>query len=311
MLGRPEFAACVLIVAAFVIGAVESPYFLDARYLLDSSTLYAETALIAIGMTFVIVSGNIDLSVGGIMAMSACLTAKLLASGMPAWEGCSIALAVAGAMGWFNGLMVARLRLNSVVVTLGTMAAYRGLAQVMMGSQSVQLPASFVGIDEAYVFGSPVPWELAGWVGLAVCGGVVLHRSVFGRGVFAVGSSEAATRYSGLRVERIKAWCFVISGLMAGLAGLAIDSRLGVARYDHGVGVELDAITAVVLGGASIYGGRGTMAGTVLALVLLALIRTGMGVANLEAQYQLAAVGGLLVVAVVFSQVSARAAEAK
>jgi rhamnose transport system permease protein len=136
--------------------------------------------------------------------------------------------------------------------------------------------------------------------------GLLLHRTVFGRWVFSVGTNEKASYFSGVPTARVKVAVFAISGLMAAMAGFLIDSRLGVARFDHGKGLEVDVIAAVVVGGASIYGGVGTVLGSMIALLLIALIRTGMGVANIGAEYQLAAVGALLIVAVLIGNVSER-----
>jgi rhamnose transport system permease protein len=177
------------------------------------------------------------------------------------------------------------------------MAVYRGIAQVLLGAASAKIPASFVGIDMQYLPGHfPIPLVIMLVVALIL--GLVLHRTLFGRWVFSVGTNELVSFYAGLPVAAVKIGVFALSGLMAGIAALLMDSRLGVARFDHAKGLELDAITAVLLGGASIFGGRGSAFGTVLAVFLVAILRIGMGVANVKAEYQLAVVGTLLVVAV-------------
>lgn len=297
---RREAIPALAAIAAFVVGALTTPYFLDARYLLDTSTLYVECGLLALGMTFVIVSGNIDLSVASTMALAACVVAKVLASGLPIPFAIMVGLGLGAGLGTLNGLLVAYLRLPSFVVTLASMAAYRGIAQVMVGAQSERLPSAFVGIDLAKVPGTPVPVPLALLILGALVAGIVFHRTVFGRWVQAVGTNERAAFASGVPTARVKAAVFALSGAIAGLCGLLIDSRLGVARYDHARGLELDVITAVVLGGVAITGGVGTIVGPLLALLAIALLRTEMGVANVTAEYQLAAVGTLLIVAIVF-----------
>jgi rhamnose transport system permease protein len=172
-----------------------------------------------------------------------------------------------------------------------------------MGSNSVSLPESFVGVDRTGTAGTNVPISLAGLVIVAFVLGVVLKRSSFGRWVYAVGGNEEAATYAGLPVARTKLLVFTLTGALCGLAALHLDSRLGVARHDLARGLELDAITAVVLGGASIFGGKGTVLGTMLAVALVAVFRIGMGLGNVKAEYQLAAVGALLILAVVLGNV--------
>ena len=294
---RPEAVPAVLLVLAFVAGAMQSKYFLDVRYLLDSMTLYVETGLLALGMTFVIISGNIDLSVASMTALVACVTAKLMGSGWSVPAACFTGVGLGLGLGAANGLLVAKMKLPSFVVTLATMAVYRGIAQVLLGASSAKLPASFVGLDMQYLPGHfPIP--VAFLLVMALVVALVLHRTLFGRWVFALGTNEVASFYSGLPVATVKVGVFAISGLMASFAALLMDSRLGVARFDHARGLELDAITAVLLGGASIFGGRGSAFGTILAVFLVAILRIGMGVANVKAEYQLAVIGTLLVVAV-------------
>ncbi len=302
---RTETIPAILLVCAFIAGAMQSKYFLDVRYLLDSSTLYVETGLLAIGMTFIIVSGNIDLSVASMTALVACVTAKLMASGWSIPAGCAAGLGLGLVLGGFNGILVAKVKLPSFVVTLATMAVYRGIAQVLLGAESAKLPANFVGLDIMHLPGH-VPLPLVIFLIIAVILGVVLHRSLFGRWVVAIGTNESASYFAGLPTAAVKISVFALSGFLAAVAALMMNSRLGVARFDDARGLELDAITAVVLGGASIFGGKGTMLGTVLALFLVAVLRIGMGVADVKAEYQLAVIGTLLVVAVLAGNLSAK-----
>ncbi len=301
-----EVVPLVLAALVFVHGATTSPYFLDFRYLLDRSSLYVETGFLALAMTLVIVSGEIDLSVASTLALVACATAKLVEGGVPVAMAIPLGLLLGALLGWINGTLIARLKLPSFMVTLGTMAAYRGVAQAMVGSESAKLPPSAIGIDMVTLPGTMVPVPIVLFALLAIAVGVLLHRTTFGRRLVATGTNERAAFYSGVRTGRVTVATFTVSGLLAGLAGLVMASRLGVARYDHGAGLEVDAITAVVLGGASIYGGSGTVLGTVIALLLLGLLRTDLGIANVTADYQLAAVGTLLVVAVLLNQLLIR-----
>jgi len=300
---RTEFATAVLLVLAFIISTRLSPYFLDVQYLFDTTSLYVETGLIALAMTFVIISGNIDLSVAANLALTACVTGMLYeGAGLPLPLVLVLAIALSGFLGWLNGVLVARLALPSIAVTLGTMALYRGIAQILVGDHSIMgFPEWFTGVDRIAVGATPASAPLVIFLGIALVLGLVLHKTIWGRWVFVLGTNEDAARHSGVPVGSVKTWVFVLAGVMSGLAGIIMVSRLGVARFDHARGLELDAITAVVLGGASIYGGRGTIFGTVLALALIAILKTGMGVANVKAENQLAVIGTLLIVAVILT----------
>lgn len=306
LLLRPETVPAILLPIAFVFGIFLSPYFLDLRYLLDSTSLHAETGLLILGMTFIVITGNIDLSVASTMALVACTTAKLIGLGLPVPIAVAIGLLLGAVLGAFNGLLVAYAKLPSFLVTLGTLALYYGMAQAMMGAASVQLPASFVGLDmlDFPLLGVPMPIGIV--LALALVLGLILHRTLYGRWVFAVGMNERAAYFAAVPTAAVKFWVFVNAGFLAGIAGLLIDSRLGVARYDHGRGLELDAITATVLGGTSIYGGRGSVLGSMLALFLIATIRVQMGLANVTAEVQMTVVGSLLIAAVAMTTLTSR-----
>jgi rhamnose transport system permease protein len=306
LLAYPETIAVVLLLAAFAVGGALSPYFLDLQYQLDSTSLYMEVGVMALAMTLVIISGNIDLSVASNLALTAVVCAKLYADlDLPMPLAALLGPVIGGLLGLANGLMITLLRLPSLTVTLGTLALYRGLAQVLVGDHSIGgFPEGFSGIDYRYV--GPLPMPLVVFLVLAVAFGLVLHRTVFGRCVYAIGTNEPAARFSGLRVDRVKLAVFTLTGAMAGCGALMMLSRLGVARYDLALGDELAVITAVVLGGTDIFGGRGSIFGTVVALFLLGVIRRGMGVANMPAENQLAVTGALLVAAVLLARLSAK-----
>lgn len=296
-----EFVALLLLALAFMVGPLLSHFFLDAHYLLDATSLQMEMGLIALTMTFIIVSGNIDLSVASTMALVAAITGVLnVQHGLPFTVALVIGILSGALLGFFNGLLISWLKLPSLSVTLGTFALYRGLTQVLLGDHSVSgFPDWFTEIDKRYLGPTPIPLPLVIFLCLAVVAGLVLHRTVLGRWVYAIGTNEAASRYSGIAVDRIKILLFTASGLMAGIAGLVMTSRLTVARYDLGLGLELDVITSVVLGGTDIFGGRGTIFGTVIALFLITILRTGMGLANITAEIQLVAIGLLLIFSIV------------
>lgn len=290
-----EMVAVVLLAGAFFWGTRLSPHFLDARYLLDATSLSMEIGIIALGMTFIIISGNIDLSVGSTLTLVACVMGILSTEhGMPLGLALVCGLCLGAFLGFLNGILIAWLRLPSLTVTLGTFALYHGLAQVLLGDHSIsKLPTWFIGIDQWHVAGLPVPLII--FLVLAVIFAALLHRTLLGRWTYAIGTNAEASRYSGIAVDRILILLFTLSGALAALGGIIMMSRLSVARYDMANGLELEAITAVVLGGTDIFGGRGTIFGTAVALLLIGILHTGMGLANIQAENQSIVIGLLLI----------------
>lgn len=305
LLRAPEAVPAALLALAWVAGTLLSPHFADPWYLLDSTSLYMEVGLLTLGMTFVIVAGMIDLSVAANLALSACVLAKLAQAGMPWGWAALCGVGCGAALGAVNGALVAFGRLPSFLVTLGTMALFRGAAQALMGPESVSLPERMVGLDRAFVPLTGVPWPLGIFLVAALALGWLLHGSVYGREVFAVGTNESASFYSAVSVPMVKLKAFVLMGTLAGIAAVMTDSRLGVARYDHAKGMELEVITAAVLGGAAITGGRGSILGSVLAVFLIGTVKTGMGLANIKSEIQMTVVGALLVLTVALGALTA------
>lgn len=303
----PEAVAVLLLALAFGFSAAREARFLDAAYLFDRSTLVMETGLLALALTFVIVAGHIDLSCTAILALVAAVATTLHhKAGVPIPVVAAVSPIIGGMLGWVNGALVSRAKLPSLVVTLATMALFRGVAQILLGDHSLSIPPQFQGIEKLSLpktyFHVPLLLFIAASVGF----GLVLHRSVFGRWVTAVGVNPEAARHAGIPVGNVVERLFVLSGITSGVAAVLLVSRLGVARFDHARGLELDAITAVVLGGTSIFGGRGTIFGTVTALCLISVVQTGMGVAGVKAEMQIAAIGALLLGAVVVSNIASR-----
>jgi rhamnose transport system permease protein len=300
---RWEALLVVLLLIAGVWNSFSSPYFLDWSNLFDMTSEFMEKAIMALPMTLIIISGNIDLSISSILAMSGVSFGLHYATSGNTASSILLALCIGAGAGLANGLIITRVRLPSLVVTLGTMALYRGLAQVILGDRAISsfsdsfnnLGQGYVGASPLLPFGDLVPWPLVIFIGLAIVFALVLHRTSFGRLVYAIGSNEEACRYSGIAVDRVKVILFTVSGLLAGFAGLIYAARQGSARWDMGTGFELDVITAVVLGGTDIFGGSGTIGGTVLALFLIGVLRNGMGLANIGDQDQSIVIGALLI----------------
>ena len=297
MLVRPETMTLLLLVLAIVVASQLSEFFLDINYILRSFTLYAEISIVALVLTMIIIAGEIDLSAASNMALSACLFAWLQQAGIPVPAAVIMALAAGLVMGLINGVMVLALQLPSIIVTIGTLILYRGLAQVIAGDKSIRVPEWFTGINNVFVLGVPVPVVI--FVALSIVLALVLGTTVFGRQIYLVGTNETAACYAGLRSRRIKMILFLAVGLVSAVAGLMTASRLGSVRYDLAAGGELQMILMAMLGGTYIFGGRGTILGTFLAAWLLVIVTSGMIVANWLPAYQLCVLGILLIVSII------------
>lgn len=297
LLLRPEMMTFVLLVLGLFAASALSPYFLDLGYILDSFTLSAEFAMVALILTMVIIAGEIDLSPASNMALSACLFAWAQASGVPMPLAIAIGLGAGLVMGAINAVMVIGLQLPSIIVTIGTLTLYRGIAQVIAGDKSIRVPEWFIGINKWMVLG--MPFTVLLFVVLSVILGLLLGVTVFGRQIYLTGTNEVAARHSGIRTRRIKTLLFLMMGLASAIAGLLTASRLGSVRYDLGLGGELQMVLMAMLGGTYIFGGRGTILGTFLAAWLLVIASTGMIVANLLPAVQLTVLGVLLIVSII------------
>jgi rhamnose transport system permease protein len=304
---RWEWLLVALIVVTTIINARLSPFFLNGTNLLRNTSDFLEIGIMMLPMVFIIVSGNIDLSIASTLGLSASLMGWLFMAGWNIWLAAAVALLVSVLAGLLNGYLVAYLKLPALVVTIGTLSFYRGLAYALLGDQAARgYPPSFTYLGQGTLGGTRIPVALLLFAVLALIFGLVLHKTTFGRYLFAIGNNEAAARYSGVPVRRIKIIIFVLSSVMAALAGFILAARFGSTRPDIGNGLELTVITVVVLGGVSIFGGSGTMAGAVLALVLVGLLRFGMGLVNLQGQVQNIVIGLLLILAILLPRLAGR-----
>ena len=297
LLIRPETMTLLLLIIGIFAGSQLSEFFLDINYILKSFTLYAEFAIVALVLTMVIIAGEIDLSPASNMALSACLFAYAQQAGIPMPIAIVIGLSAGLVMGLFNALMIIGLQLPSIIVTIGTLTLYRGLAQIIAGDKSIRVPDWFIGINNVLVGGVPVPVII--FCVLSIILGLVLGTTIFGRQIYLIGTNEVAARHAGVRSTRIKIILFAMTGLTSAFAGLMTASRLGSVRYDLGLGGELQMVLMAMLGGTYIFGGRGTILGTFLAAWLLVIVTTGMIVANWLPAYQLCVLGVLLIVSII------------
>lgn len=296
---RWEWILVGLIIVVVMLNTRLSPYFLNALNLSRTSSDFMEIGIMMLPMVFIIITGNIDLSVASNMGMSASFMGLLHNMGVNIWVAALAGLLLGTLGGLLNGYLVARIKLPSLVVTLGTYAFYRGIAYGFLGDQAARdYPSAFTYLGQGRLSGTLIPFSVALFVVLAIVFGLVLHRTTFGRYLYAIGNNENATIYSGVPVARIKLILFTLSGLMAALAGLILAARFGSTRPDIGTGLELSVITAAVLGGVDINGGTGTMLGAALSLLLIGLMRFGMGLLNIQGQVQGVAIGLLLILSI-------------
>ena len=266
LLRHETILALLVIVALFVLDR-QSDKFFTLDNLFNQGRLMTEVGLVAIVMTFVIITGGIDLSVGSILGMTAILMGVFWKNvGLPLPVAIGLGLLVGAFAGFINGVIITRFRVPPLIATLGTLALYRGIAEGVSQARSVRgYPEWFYVLGQGQLFGVPTQLWIFGFG--AVAAAIVLGWTVWGRTTYAIGSNEVAARFSGLSVEATKIAIYSASGLAAAAAAAVFVSRVSTTRSDMGTGIELDAITAVVLGGTSIFGGRGTIVGTLLGLV--------------------------------------------
>jgi rhamnose transport system permease protein len=290
-----------VLVVLMVVMSLLSPLFFTVGNLLNTSRFFVEVGLMALGMTLIIITGGIDLSVGSNLALVSVAVGFSYAAGLPLPLAIVFGLVVGLAAGLFNGLFITLLDLHPLVVTLGTFALFQGLAYGLTNAQAVSdFPGWFAYFGQAY-FG-PVPLQLFIFILAVAVVWLILARTSFGRYVYAIGNNEEAARFSGVPVRKVKLALYAGIGLLVAMASVIYTSRVYTARGDSGLGLELDVISAVVLGGASIYGGSGTIGGTVLGVLIIATLRNGLVLAGVPSTWQVFVLGILLLVAVFLNE---------
>jgi rhamnose transport system permease protein len=297
---RWEFILALLLIAVMIMGTVISPYFLDIWTLSDATFNFSEKAIIALPMALLILTREIDLSVAATISLASLAMGLCAGLGFGPWPLAGIGLIVGLACGIFNGVLVTKIGLPSIVVTIGTMSLFRGLAQVVLGDQAVTTyPPGFSTVGQGYIIKwPPVAWSFAIFLLLAAVFAVVLHKTAMGRKLFAIGNNPTAARFSGIAVDRMKLALFALTGLMAGLAAVLLTSRIGSTRSNIALGWELDIITMVILGGVSIAGGVGSIGGVVLAVLVIGLATLAMSLVNVPGIVISVAMGALLIVSI-------------
>ncbi|MDE0572684.1 ABC transporter permease [Demequina sp. B12] len=295
-----EIAIVAAVIGVYVVAAVAVPNFSSPITLTYLMLDIAAILLIALPMTMIIVTGEIDLSVASVVGLSSVTFGTLYQAGLPIPLAMLAALAVGAIAGFINGFLVTVVGLPSLAVTIGTLALFRGLAVGILGTTAVTgFPDAWTDLATSKIPGTPIPSVMIVFVILAIGFGLLLHATPFGRGVFAIGQSSEAARFSGVRVERTKLLLFVASGTIAALAGIYYTLRYGSARGDNATGLELSVIAAVLLGGVSIFGGRGALHGVIAGVFLIGILASALRLANVTSDVINIITGTLLVVSVV------------
>jgi rhamnose transport system permease protein len=302
---RWETGLVVVLIGVLIFGSAKSPTFTDASTLFYFGINTGYIAIMALPVTFVIMTGEIDLSVASMLGLAGATAGDLWHHGWNIWACFAAALAVGLAGGALNGLLVARFGLPSIAVTIGTLTMFRGLAEVLLGSQTIpgigdrQFPSGLTKIGADSIPGSQFSWSMLIFIILAVIFGVVLHVTPLGRSMVAIGMQSEAAQFAGIRVNRIKFWLFVLSGVMSAFAGILLTMQNASVSYDAGTGLELNVVAIVLFGGVSIFGGRGTILGVVLSVAIVGSLQMALTQINVSADKQNIVTGVLLLISVI------------
>ncbi|MFC1959228.1 ABC transporter permease [Chloroflexota bacterium] len=291
-----EVILLLMTIVVILILAIQSDKFLSVNNLLNQGRLMTETGLLALPLTYIIITGGIDLSVGSIAGLSAIILGYSWQNlGFPLGAAILFAVLLGGVAGFVNGLIITRANVPPLIATLATLTFYRGLAEGIAQARSVTgYPEWFFELGQGDFLG--IPSQLYFLVIATIIAGIILSRTTFGRALYTIGNNEMAARFSGIPVKRAKLMIYTFSGLMAGLAGYILVSRVSTTRSDMGSGWELDAIAAVVLGGTSIFGGSGSILGTVIGLILIQLLKNGLSLSGVTGDATIVVIGMVLII---------------
>ena len=310
-LARWETVTVFLLIAAIIYGSTTSEDFFTGGNLNSILSDIVEIAIIALPLTLIIIAAEIDLSVASVVGLTAALMGYLWNHGWAMEMIIPTVLIAGGLAGALNGVLVTRLGLPSLAVTIGTLGLYRGLAYVILGDTAVaDFPSQFTDWGFGTFAGTQIPNPFVLFMVLAVVFGIVLHYTGIGRSIFAMGANEEAAHFSGVRVKRIKFWLFVVTGMVAALAGIVFTFRFASARADNALGLELSVVAVVLLGGVSIFGGRGHLLGVICAVLLLGTLRNALTLNDVSAEVLTIVTGSLLLLSVLGPSVTARIREA-
>jgi rhamnose transport system permease protein len=299
-LARWEVFLLFVLIGTFLCGAQTSRYFLTSSNISIALAGMTPAAIVALPMTLIVVTGEIDISVGSIVGLCAAFMAVCLEHGLPVGVAMLLGMVIGTLAGLINGLIVVYGALPSLVVTIGTLALYRGIAQIILNERGVSgFPQWYQDIGFGTIGATPIPWSSLIFVSLFIGFSVFLHATHWGRALYAIGNNLGAARFSGIHVKRSLLGVFIASGAMSSLAAIVLTAYLASARSDTATGLELPVITAVVLGGVNIFGGAGTMPGVLIALLVLAFVQNALGLAGVTPEEQQIVTGSVLIVTLI------------
>ena len=310
-----DFFTFALLVVVFICAYFLSDSFRDLAYILKCSTRYVELGMVAYTMTFIIIAGMIDLSAPGTMCCAATITAQLYHLGMNMGLAIAAGVLTGLILGMINGTLIAYVKLPPMIVTIGTMNAFRGIAQILIGDKSLgKFPDWFNSWEKIPVFKiekANFSVTLLLFVVLGIIAWFILHRTRFGRSVYAIGANENAAKCSGINTSKVKFLLFTAQGVMCSIAGILTMSRLLLVRYDMALNQEIDIITMALLGGTDINGGKGSILGTFLAIILIIILKTGLIVANITSDQQTFVMGVILLLTIIIPNITEARKKAK
>jgi ribose/xylose/arabinose/galactoside ABC-type transport system permease subunit len=287
----------ITLIVVIVIASSTSPYFLSTKNFLNIGRAISIRGMIAIGLTIVLITGGLDLSIAAVAAVTGMAAASLINNQVPGMQAAILALAVAGLLGAINGMIVVKLRINPIIATLGTLLLFRGLAFVVSGGNNIVIGVNtWSSLGRGSFLGIPV--SLLIFMFLLILGYLFLRFTVIGNYVYAVGGNSEACRNSGIKVDRIRFSIYILTAMLSGVGGLILMSQSGTALPIALNGAELDIIAAVLLGGIALSGGRGSLLGTFLGSLLIGMINNGLILAQVQIYWQMVARGVLLIIAV-------------
>ena len=297
---RWESGLVVVLVATLIFAGTQSSEFFTQSTMFYVGLNMGEIAIMALPLALIVMTGEIDLSVASMLGLSGTIMGYLFSNGWNVYLAMAVALLAGAVGGALNGVLITGLGLPSIAVTIGTLTLFRGLAEVILGNSTVGgYPASLTKIGVTPIQGTQLSYSVVIFVGLAVVCAIVLHATPLGRAIFAIGLQSEAAHFAGIRVGRIKFWLYVVSGAVCALAGILFTLKNASARYDAGTGLELNVVAIVLLGGVSIFGGRGSVVGVVLSVVIVGSLQQALTQMQVDAQVQNIVLGGLLLVSVI------------
>jgi ribose/xylose/arabinose/galactoside ABC-type transport system permease subunit len=301
IMNKREMGMAIPLVLLIIVIGIVNPVFLNVGNIINVLRQTAFTFIIGVAMTLVLIGGGLDLSVGSVLALGGVISGLAMLAGIPVWISVLLGVLVGVAIGLFNGIVVTRFKIPSLIVTLGMMYFARGVVQVLTrGNPVYPLPEQFNFLGQGFIWGIPVVIIVAAVLG--IIGHIVLSQTAFGRSVYAAGGNRETARLSGINVNRVQTWVYVLCGGSAGLAGVLTAARLASALSNAGMGMELQVIAAVIIGGTSMFGGSGSILGTLIGVTLMNVIANGMILVRISVYYQSMVIGAIIILAVGIDQ---------